>query len=205
MPQYVALLKAFMDELGICRSPLVGHALGAVVALHLAISEPERVDRLAIVSLPLSDQNINLKALAAGKASLGGTFFKQPAEYGPVLSELDKTDKQAIDLSISSLTGLDLIGQLATLRVPTLVVHGGKDPIVVPPKDEFLPVLPTDGDNGSPGAVRAMLMSQARHFPMLEEASQFNRLLRDFLSLDVSDPRTLSTLELKEEWRRRMH
>jgi len=36
------------------------------------------------------------------------------------------------------------------------------------------------------------------HYPMLEEASQFTRLLKEFL--EAPD---ISSLELKEEWRRR--
>jgi hypothetical protein len=49
-----------------------------------------------------------------------------------------------------------------------------------------------------------MPIPQARHFPMLEETSVFNRLLRDFLLLDMSAPDAVHSLTLKEEWRRKM-
>jgi hypothetical protein len=37
---------------------------------------------------------------------------------------------------------------------------------------------------------------------MLDQSSQFNRLLNDFLALDENEP--LSSLSLKEHWRRRV-
>jgi hypothetical protein len=43
-------------------------------------------------------------------------------------------------------------------------------------------------------------MPEARHFPMLDRSSQFNRLLIDFMDAG-SD---LSQLELKDEWQRRV-
>jgi pimeloyl-ACP methyl ester carboxylesterase len=200
LTQYVTLLRAFLDELGIQRTPIIGHALGAAAALQVAATEPERVERLALISLPFGQADVSGKALAAGKTTLGAGLFGAPSEYGPVLSELDKTDRQAIDLSLASLSGEDFGSQLASLQTPCLVVHGGKDPIVTPPRDEFF--APPAG--GAP-LLRTILMAGQRHFPMLEEASQFNRLLRDFLSLDLSNPANLPALELKEEWRRRMH
>jgi pimeloyl-ACP methyl ester carboxylesterase len=205
LAHYVTLLRSFLDELGIQRTPIVGHSLGAAVALRLALTDAERIDRMALISLPFSEQDVNGKALASGKSTLGAGLFGAPVEYGPVLSELDKTDRQAIDMSVSSMSGVDVGSHLDSLRTPSLIVCGSKDPIVTPPRDEFFATPAQLLPDGSPSAVRAILMAGLRHFPMLEEASQFNRLLRDFLALDVSVPATLHALELKEEWRRRMH
>jgi pimeloyl-ACP methyl ester carboxylesterase len=205
LSQYVSLLGAFLDELGIQRTPVVGHALGAAVALQLALTDAKRIDRLALISLPFGERDVNGKALAAGKSTLGAGLFGAPAQYSPVLNELDKTDRQAIAMSVASLSGLDLGSRLAAVRTPSLMVCGSKDPIVAPPRGQFFSAPARRTSDGKPSAVRAILMTGLRHFPMLEEASQFNRLLRDFLTLDVSVPTCLHALELKEEWRRRMH
>ena len=45
-------------------------------------------------------------------------------------------------------------------------------------------------------------LNDSGHFPMLDEASKFQRLLRDYLEAKPAD---LGALALKEEWRRRMH
>jgi pimeloyl-ACP methyl ester carboxylesterase len=198
---YVNLVSTFMDELGIQHAPLVGHSLGALVALDMALMAPERVDRVALVSLPFASQDINRKALLTGKGALGGSLFGHPPEYEPVITDIDKTDKQAIDLSVSSLNGMDLNHKLALLRMPALIVFGTKDAIITP--REYTPILPSP-EEGTTYAVRTMFMDESRHFPMLEESRRFNRLLRDFLAVDLSDPQKIFSLELKEEWRRKL-
>jgi hypothetical protein len=48
--------------------------------------------------------------------------------------------------------------------------------------------------------VRVVFLSGVRHFPMLEEKNKFNRLLMEFLTAGGD----LDSLELKEEWQRRL-
>jgi len=83
---------------------------------------------------------------------------------------------------------LEMIGQSNSLM---LAVYGEKDDMVDP--------TPARELNGSWPNIRPIGLSESRHFPMLEEAARFNRLLQDFL--DTQDD--LSVLELKDEWRRR--
>jgi pimeloyl-ACP methyl ester carboxylesterase len=72
-----------------------------------------------------------------------------------------------------------------------LAVYGEKDDLVDPG--------PTRTLNSSGPNVRSMGLSNSKHFPMLDEAAKFNRLLKDFLEIEDD----LSAIELKEEWRRR--
>jgi len=203
LAEYVQLLRAFMHELGISHSPLiVGHALGALVALHLALAHPDRVERLVLISLPLDRNEINEKALLNGRSVLRGGIFRRNSMYEPVWKEMEKTDAQAIVASLASLSGVDVPALLVSLQVPTLLLHGVKDETVT-----FAPKgLPSRLEAASAGmsSVWPILVPHARHFPMLEETSVFNRLLRDFLLLDVSAPDAVRSLELKEEWRRKM-
>jgi pimeloyl-ACP methyl ester carboxylesterase len=46
---FVAVFERFLDALGVGQVGLVGHSLGASVALTYALAHPERVDRLAFV------------------------------------------------------------------------------------------------------------------------------------------------------------
>jgi len=50
--------------------------------------------------------------------------------------------------------------------------------------------------------VHRISLDESRHFPMLDEAAKFNRLLSDFLSLKSGED--LTNLGLKEEWKRRV-
>ena len=66
-------------------------------------------------------------------------------------------------------------------------------------KDNMIDPDPTRQLNGDWQNVRPIGLSDSKHFPMLDEAAKFNRLLQDFLDVQGD----LSGLELKEEWRRR--
>ena len=47
-----------------------------------------------------------------------------------------------------------------------------------------------------------VVLEGSGHFPMIDDAARFNRLLTDFLTLDSGvSPREL---QMKEEWRRRV-
>jgi pimeloyl-ACP methyl ester carboxylesterase len=195
--EYAELVHSFLDNLGILhlRVPLVGHALGATVAVHFARQYPQCVDRVLAVSLPLTGAAVNSRLLTQGSGSLFDRVLgRYPlAGYSDVELEVDKTEAAAIDSSVQSVMAHDLHDVISDLQVPLLAVYGGRDTVVTPPEDAFF--------NQEERSLRAITFPDSRHFPMLDEAAKFNRLLMDFLELEKSQP--LNVLEVKEEWRRR--
>ncbi len=189
---YVDLLQAFMDELGIGRVLLVGHSLGAVVSVRFAAENADRVDRLMLVSPPVSGASINRELCSFGTSNtlFGRLLWRKPVDYEQVLEEAKKTDGEAITASMESVAEIDIRKYTDSLQIPCLVVYGEKDNIITPPKPEDF--------NRYRSNVRPIALAKSRHFPMLDEAGKFNRLLKDFL--EVED---LASLELKKEWRRR--
>ena len=78
-------------------------------------------------------------------------------------------------------------------KAPKLALFGKNDPLIDAAQAlVFEEQLPES---------RALVMEHSRHFPMLEEATAFHRLLRDFL-VSGQDPQNL---EVKELWHRRTH
>jgi pimeloyl-ACP methyl ester carboxylesterase len=194
---YVAQLDLFMEELGVMKASLVGHAMGAAVALMFATLYPERVDRIMAVSTPLAAAAVSKRLASSGGGSLLDRMLgrRGVADYPEVDMEATKTDANAVVATARSLDGLDLRGALDELdNTPTLLVYGAKDPFVSP--------LTNDDLRDLDGNVRPIGLNDSGHFPMLDEASKFQRLLRDFLD---TKPEDLNALALKEEWRRRMH
>lgn len=188
---YVQLLDAFIDHLGIVNMPLpvVGHALGAMVALLWAVRNPDRIDRIMAVSMPVVGDSINRRLMMPGALSLfDKAFNRQPANFEALQLETRKTDEEAIIHSVHSVIGLDMLRELQRIDLPVLLVYGDRDEVVTP----F-----DDSDLDSSGFVRRIFLSESRHFPMLDERLIFNRLLRDYLLAE-----DIGSLNLKEEWRR---
>ncbi len=188
------LLARFMDQLGILKAAFVGHALGGAVLLRFARQYPELADRVMGVSVPLRGTAVNNRLLNSAPAStLEWLLGKGPA-VEPITREAVKADPQAVAATVKAVIDTDLRQDLAQLVPPYLLVYGEKDPMIAMPDENW-----RAGLNGN---VHSLGLEESRHFPMLDEAAKFNRLLVDFLSLRSGD--SLTDLELREEWRRRV-
>jgi pimeloyl-ACP methyl ester carboxylesterase len=211
---YVSLIGEFMDGLGLVQLPIVGHALGAIAAVLFAVQAPDRVDKLMAVSLPLTTSAVSRKISNGGNGLLERALGRKQAQqaYPEVAMEAEKTDPDAITLSTQSLSKLDLRLELDKITRPLLIVHGERDTLVTPPSADagpaFLsgaalaqkgeaPAFSSGAVQGTDEFIRQIGLKDSMHFPMLDEAARFQRLLRDFLDGD------LASLELKEEWKRR--
>ncbi|MDO9301595.1 MAG: alpha/beta hydrolase, partial [Anaerolineales bacterium] len=61
---------------------------------------------------------------------------------------------------------------------------------------------PQEKTDSFPNHIHQVNLEGTGHFPMIDNPTQFNRLLTDFLALDSgASPREL---QLKEEWKRRV-
>lgn len=191
---YVDLLRDFLDHLGIWRVSIVGHALGGIVALQFAAQSPQRVEQLMCVSVPLIDMAISrpLASFVGDGDALTRLITRRVAELPEVGLEVRRTDTAAVTNSVRSTLGRSLLQLLSPLEIPVLLVYGEDDPLVKSPEPSWLQGLDRN--------VRAITIDGAQHFPMLEERNKFNRLLIDFLDAGGD----LASLELKEEWQRRL-
>jgi pimeloyl-ACP methyl ester carboxylesterase len=188
------MLARFMEQLGILKAAFVGHGLGGAVVLRLARKHPDLADRAMAVGLPLRGSAVHQRLLNSPTASLTEWLLGRGPDIDPINREAAKADPLAVEGTVRAVMESELRGELADLRLPCLLVYGEKDPMIIPPEDTAL-----DGLNGN---VHSIGLEDSRHFPMLDEAAKFNRLLADFLSLPSGE--SLTNLGLKEEWRRRV-
>jgi pimeloyl-ACP methyl ester carboxylesterase len=193
---YVALLEDFMDELGIREAPLVGHALGGVVALRFAAAMPERVGSVMLVNTPLDGTDVDrpLADFSGNNQDVAVRILgrRQVSAYPEVGMESSKIDATAVVNSVQAVLRQSLKDELASLEVPALMVYGENDPLIRSGAKEWV------GDCGD--RVRMISLEGTCHFPMLEEANKFNRLLRQFLI----EGGELESIDLKDQWRRRV-
>lgn len=190
----VALLDQFMEELGIAKIALVGHGLGAVVALAFAARSPRLVDRLMVSNLPLGMNVLNPRLRSSPLPELGDWLVGRMPGGDMARLEASKTDLAALQTSYDTLQVTNTLDIVKNLATPSLLVYGQNDPLVPAPSTEVLSDLPEH--------FHAVFFEQAGHFPMLDDTNKFNRLLSDFLALTSGEsPRQL---QLKEEWKRRV-
>ncbi len=194
LDRQLGLIDTFLEEMGILKLALIGHGLGAVLALKYAALHPEVVDRVMAVSAPLDADALAPRLRAAGPGELAEWLVGKSAQCEAIRSEVPKTDPLAHQAGMEALAGMELGRLWKETRRPLLLVHGANDPAVLPPPSETLQELPY--------LVHEVLFEQSGHFPMIDEDNKFHRLVIDFLALGSGDsPRDL---QRKEEWKRRV-
>lgn len=194
LEQQCSLLDGFLDQMGIGRVALVGHGLGGILAQMYAQRAPGVVDRIMLVGCPLEERMVSARLRASSPVELADWLLGRSTLVEPVRADAPKTDVQALAASFAGLSSLNLREAWAQMQTACLLVNGMNDPAVTPPDLDQLAALPE--------TVHAVSFDQSGHFPMLDESSKFNRLMTDFLALPSGEsPRTL---QLKEEWKRRV-
>ncbi len=204
--EYVECLMSFIQHLAIPQVNLVGHGLGGMVAIRSAQQYPEYFARLVTVSTPLQGQILREVCKPGtfsrflgrnNPISIWSKLIRQiPVDDTDVQQELyedtDSLSEQVVQHVQDSIIATDLQPILAQWdSVPLLAIYGGKDTIVPATHAQFL--------NDSPDQPHQLIvLPQANHFPFLEKASTFSRLLLDFIN-EEGKP-----VEVKEQWRRRV-
>lgn len=190
----IDLVDRFLDEMGIGRVALAGHGLGAVVAILFALRHPSMVDRVMAVGYPISEDCVNPRLRVESPLQLAEWLLGRAPLTEPVLADAPKTDSRAVAASLVGLNAVEARNALQHISTACLLVNGMNDQAVAPPDLNEIAAMPA--------LAHSILFDQSGHFPMLDESSQFNRLLIDFLSLPSGDsPREL---QLKDEWKRRV-
>jgi pimeloyl-ACP methyl ester carboxylesterase len=195
LEQQVSLLDRFMQEMGIGKVALIGHGLGALVALLYTQAFPQIVDRLMIISIPLENKSVATRLRSpVSLADLADWLLGKGSFTEPARTDASKADLLAITTSFNSLEGKEIMPIMDSMVTPCLIVHGQADPAIRALEYERLTSMPDQ--------VHQIILDAAGHFPMLDDSPRFNRLMTDFLALDSGDsPREL---QLKEEWKRRV-
>lgn len=187
----VELLTRFMDTLGVAKLALVGHGLGGVIALRFAAQHPELVARLMMIGTPLTGVAVNPRFNNANIPGLLDWLVGKGPGSAEIVTESNKLDPAVIQTLLQNLASTDLMADLNQTAAPTLIVHGDRDEATTPPQDDWF--------NGNKPNLHRIAFEDGRHFPMLDDPAKFNRLIVDFL--EATD---LTSLHLKDEWKRRM-
>ncbi len=191
---YVAMVDQFINKLGVARPViLVGHGLGAVVALRYTAKNSDNVAKVATIALPVTGSYLNGRFQSTSEAFVSRVMGRANS-FSEIDSEVRKMEATAVSNALQESSKLDLIPDITSLTRPLLMVYGNQDTLVKPPNGEhsFL--------QQSINQRFYVELELCHHFPMLQEKAKFNRLLLDF-NMASAD---LTELTPKEYWQRRI-
>jgi 3-oxoadipate enol-lactonase len=177
-------LVALLDEVGAQRAHVAGLSLGGMIAMRLAVREPDRLDRLALLCTSAKpDPQPFLDRAATVRA--GGTAPLAPAVAGrwltpeyaaghpDLVAQLEAMIAGADDDGYANccevLAGVDLRADLGRITAPTLVVSGGQD-LALPPAHQQLIA------DSIPGA-ELLTVSPGAHLANLEQTLEITDAL----------------------------
>jgi pimeloyl-ACP methyl ester carboxylesterase len=146
-----------LDQLGVDRAVLAGNSLGGEVAWRVASLAPQRVDKLVLIDasghafepidLPLGFRLAQLPVFSRlsewflPRVVVEGSVrsvYGDPARVNSGLIDryfeltLREGNRRALRLRMQQLQMGEDVGRLATLKVPTLVLWGGRDRLIPP-------------------------------------------------------------------------
>jgi pimeloyl-ACP methyl ester carboxylesterase len=191
-------VRTVLEVLDLHDVVLVGHSMGGLAAQAFVLGNPEvahaRVRGLVLLSTfartPLAALSshgpsarmtgwLDLAALMR-RPQLGTMLARIGFGREPLASHVELTRRMLAECdpdtardAIEPLLGIDLIGDLHRIDLPTIVV-GGKADVLTPPAEARRIA------RRIPGA-RLVLMERAGHMIMLERTEEFNALLLDFV------------------------
>ncbi len=198
---YARFLEQVCDTLEIDAATVVGNSMGGFVAAELAISSPQRVERLALVSAAgISAEHVRREpvlvvgralALSAGWSATRHEQFARRAGLrrvalslvahrpdrlsAPLALELMKgSGKPGFMQALAANLGYPLRDRLPQIACPTLIVWGANDR-VIPARDAdvFERLIPD---------ARKLVYPQTGHVAMLEQPERFNADLEAFIA-----------------------
>jgi 3-oxoadipate enol-lactonase len=162
----------------------VGLSLGGAVGMQLALSAPERLDRLVLccTAARFGDPELWVEraALVRAEGVEAVVDLVLPRWFSPGFPDLPRyramflsTDPEGYAHCCEALARWDAREDVARIAAPTLVVSGADDPY---PPAEYGALLA----ERIPGA-RYEVIPGARHLANVEHADEFNRLLLEHL------------------------
>ena len=179
---------------------VIGHSLGGVMALWLAETDPEVAAVIDVDGLPflaaMTDDAITVDKAKEGAAQMQQQIASMPAGALPkmmrqfmtsmitspkdlenVMVDVEKSDAATIGQAFYDLFTLDLRPQLATIKVPLLVVaagdngeHSDTTPAAWHKQIDAIPHVDLE------------VVASAKHFVMLDTPDRFYALVDGFLA-----------------------
>ncbi len=188
IPELVEFIDEFAHKLGLESFYLMGHSLGGGVALSYVLKFPHRIKKLVLInsmclgkeiafwvrflSVPAICRSLGsaILALFRGLRWLARRLYSSAEVTSPFSQTSINFGSKMTTLQEQSTV---LVNRLSEIMVPTLLVWGGKDPIV--------PVKQAYAAAQLIGTCQLEVFQDCGHSVHREKIPEFSKLLRGFL------------------------
>ena len=181
---FVGLTLDLMAQLGIERAAVLGHSFGGRVAIKLAASHPEAVDRLVLVDSagvpPPRTVGRVLKRVASRCANAVGRRLGRPGQAvrGAIVRRIaspDYLNAGPLRDTFLAIVKEDLRPALSAIKCPTLLVWGESD--------DDTPVADARTMEKLIPNARLLVLKNAGHFSYLDQYGRFRLAVIPFLNV----------------------
>lgn len=185
-----------LKALNVQRAYVLGISLGGFVALQLALRHPELVEKLVLIStsaggsthVPPGQEMIEMLGRSRQGVEVGelarenyqqimapGYAESHPEELEMVaeIARYQPLSAQSYVRQLQAALAHDASQDLGRIQVPTLVIHGDVDPLVVPANGQYL----AEHIKGA----KHIVYHNVGHIPIIEYPEDFNRDVLAFL------------------------
>lgn len=187
-PEYAGFVRATIAALDVGRAHFVGHSFGAKVALHIAASHPDAVDKLVLVGSPgirrapsgrvRAKRVLSRTARSIGRLGRPGRAVRD-AIYSRIASA-DYRDAGPLRPVLTRVVNEDLRPLMPRVAAPTLLVWGERDDAVPIAHARIMQSMIPDAG--------LVVFDGAGHFAYLDEPARFCRVVRHFLGSPLEGP-----------------
>jgi pimeloyl-ACP methyl ester carboxylesterase len=128
---------ALMDHLGIDRCKAIGHSSGAMILIHMATQQPERVEAMILIgsTIYFLEQTRAIQRQTTPETPIGGTWEELQERHKHGDDQIRALMSQFHDFADSYDDMNFTPPYLSTIKARTLIVHGDRDvffPVSIP-------------------------------------------------------------------------
>lgn len=194
---FIELIPAFQDALGLPPVPIMGHSMGGTTALGVALKYPERVKKVGAVCSPIDGRSLSIFLKLAGNPMIARLLLMGDTQpllrtfirgWSPWVSRQNPNLFYEMTImnsagfttdsffgSIASLRRTDLREPLKQLEMPAMGIYGARDVIVNPNQVHLFEKVMPHG--------QTINIKDAGHFPMWDTPEAFHDAFRQFMEM----------------------